>query len=774
MNEPPYYSDRTAKLIALAQSRFDSELSPAESRVLFNSVRPGPAPTSDKKLDRKDVELRAGFLRWLVVDTEAYSLFDPNGLQVAQATVVGHLDFYAIRCSYDLNFRFCTFEEEIDLQSAYANQINIIDSLIEKGIDARYVTTAKDFNLTHCDCSGVCDFDGCHIGESLRIVGTIVRDQGDETLSFEHASIGTDLQLQGMYCIRALRANAATVGGNVFLKGAIMTCEREAVRLDVAEIKGELFLDELVDSNTGKSRSFQCAGDFHAPHLRVGEDIHASNAVFSKKNAVLDLVALDVKNGSLEFDGITTFASIDFSGSQIGAEVNIERVQIHTIGVAARFDDIVVGQSVSLRHSTTPGDISMTGAAINGSFFCEEATIGALLLSRTRIEGDLKAADAIFTNRQVGFAADNLHVGHELNLKGVRSSRSILMTHTTIGNDCRFDGAKIGATPGDDSIALAFITIGGGLILSRNLEADGPIHISESSVGINVSCIGSRMASFELANVQVAGRLYWFGMQNARKTALALNDSVVQTLYDDRGSWPGAGLLNVTGFRYQDLILCEKPSENNIQNATIPYPLLQAADDRIEWLKLQNSHDVTSSQPWLQLATFFEGRGDSVSAKRVRYMMGRVQSYSQGRFYRDTSFPYDKLTENPLRIIYPMASLWALGTLIFWRAKRMNAMAPTENAAYLQFKEGELPASYVPFNPIVYTLETVLPVVKFGQDSAWAPDPAFDKYWLRRGWKRWRPQISYRSLSLLRWVLIVCGWLLALVLVGAIASRFKD
>jgi hypothetical protein len=44
------------------------------------------------------------------------------------------------------------------------------------------------------------------------------------------------------------------------------------------------------------------------------------------------------------------------------------------------------------------------------------------------------------------------------------------------------------------------------------------------------------------------------------------------------------------------------------------------------------------------------------------------------------------------------------------------------------------PGVSAPFNPVVYALENVLPVVKLGQDSAWAPDPEANGSWLPE-WK---------------------------------------
>jgi hypothetical protein len=73
--------------------------------------------------------------------------------------------------------------------------------------------------------------------------------------------------------------------------------------------------------------------------------------------------------------------------------------------------------------------------------------------------------------------------------------------------------------------------------------------------------------------------------------------------------------------------------------------------------------------------------------------------------------------------------------------------------------------TYPPFNPFIYSLENVLPLVKLGQDDKWAPDAAH------------KPRVlfaSYRLLAWLRWVLIIAGWVQVTVLAAAVGSQFKS
>lgn len=66
-----------------------------------------------------------------------------------------------------------------------------------------------------------------------------------------------------------------------------------------------------------------------------------------------------------------------------------------------------------------------------------------------------------------------------------------------------------------------------------------------------------------------------------------------------------------------------------------------------------------------------------------------------------------------------------------------------------------------------------MPADKFEQDSAWAPNPQA-KAEPQQGWMRWLPRISFNWLASLRWFLAIIGWVLAVILAGAIAERFNS
>ena len=184
----------------------------------------------------------------------------------------------------------------------------------------------------------------------------------------------------------------------------------------------------------------------------------------------------------------------------------------------------------------------------------------------------------------------------------------------------------------------------------------------------------------------------------------------------------------------------------------------------------------------MQLANWAVAMGHPDEGRHIIYLFRRSQAIEGSMIEIPFALSYAWLDEFQFRSLYLIVLFWAFGSVIFWRARRMNSMAPSEKDAYIKFvKSRREPEGYIqPFKPFVYALENCLPVVKLGQDDAWAPDPRAEPTdWFPESsrwayWNNWLPKLTYRRLSFLRWAIILAGWLLALILAGAIGERFKS
>jgi hypothetical protein len=167
----------------------------------------------------------------------------------------------------------------------------------------------------------------------------------------------------------------------------------------------------------------------------------------------------------------------------------------------------------------------------------------------------------------------------------------------------------------------------------------------------------------------------------------------------------------------------------------------------------------------MQLAELLKAKGDNAGAKRIIFEMRRYKSRSRWFVPRWSSILFARLEEQPLRILIPILFVTLLGSCIFKYAESQGSIAPTSKEPYAAWsKGGPYDLAYPRFNPIVYSLENGLPLVKLGQDDKWAPDPGHrSASWIA----------SYTFLSWFRWFLILAGWAQATILASAIGSRFK-
>lgn len=467
---------------------------------------------------------------------------------------------------------------------------------------------------------------------------------------------------------------------------------------------------------------------------------------------------------------------LNLAGAQVSGEVRLSP------GVES------AGQ-VTLYGARVDGDLTLSAAKLNGV-----GDAGSLLLSKADIKGvvymdelqcagkalmqDVKFGSKVLVD-EARFGATLLMVAStfaaSLYLAGVQVKDEMLLSNIAVTGGVNLLGGHLGGKP--ESLTLRNATIGGDVVIAgaegAPLSIAGTVSAAQAVVKQSLIVFHAELPRFDLSNADV-GTFKWGQIEHPERTKLILTRTTVKGFVDEKKSWPAKGNLSVEGFTYGQIAL-EVPNALRVGQEKDP----QSGggmdpSDRIAWLKLQSDQSQSVSQPWLELSQFVRARGNVPGAKRVIYEMKRMQARRSGVGTRTTSWIYDIIEENPLRLFLPVCLLWMFGWVIFWRARRMAAMAPTEKEAFAHFEEhGKEPGHYPPFSAAVYTLENVLPVVKLGQDAAWAPNPRVQPP--RRNMPHHLiPRWSYGWLAALRWSLIVIGWVMALILAGAIGEQFKS
>src|SRR6202040_227178 len=140
-----------SRLTSLAAAKFPNLTRAERAMLWFSDIEnvgrgdiafAGPSTNpDDPSNDPKDAEkgdhqreIRAGLIRWMLVDHQAAALMDPAGVQVVGARISGGLKLARVRTPFSLTLARCSFPEQIvlefaelpglDLSGSYTGEIN--------------------------------------------------------------------------------------------------------------------------------------------------------------------------------------------------------------------------------------------------------------------------------------------------------------------------------------------------------------------------------------------------------------------------------------------------------------------------------------------------------------------------------------------------------------------------------------------------------------------------------------------------------------------------
>jgi len=506
--------------------------------------------------------------------------------------------------------------------------------------------------------------------------------------------------------------------------------------------------------------------------------------------------------GTLDLDECRVSARLDFRRCEFEEEINLRSARTRGIividsavaGIAA--DRALMDGPLFLRGIQAAGEIRLLGAEIKGILDCSGAKLtakgsalsadrariggsvflregfecsGEIRLLGAEIKGILDCSGAKLTAKMVALNAEGARVGGNLFLReGFECSGEISLLGAEIEGNLECHGAKL--TAEGDSLNADGAKIGGNVFLRRGFECSGQIRLLGAEIEGDLACVDSKIHSISCQNLTVGGDLIWYAIRDAGAARLVLNGAKIKNLRDDQDSWPEEGNLVLNGLEYEELTLHKKPTREQIEQGFHPAELPLNADERIAWILRQGPGRREEPQPWMQLRGLLEKKGDRKGAKHVLYRFRCLAADKSWFLLRWWKKSFAWIEENEFRIAWPIAATLLIGTAIFSWGGNRGAMTPADAGA-----AGSISAHYPKYQPFIYTLENSVPLVKFGMDNKWAPDPAppFCQPWFPS--VPWLHFIStYGVLVFTRWALIVGGWFQASVLAAALASRFRN
>jgi hypothetical protein len=485
------------------------------------------------------------------------------------------------------------------------------------------------------------------------------------------------------------------------------------------------------------------AGTLHFDSASIEGNVQFAETTLTATDTALALDGANITNSLLlwpkfESVGTQSLDEIRIGGSLLasGATLTSPLVAL-SLGAAAIRGNLVLNDQFN-----AAGKIQITNGQIDGGVFCDGAaftsTGDAILFSTTKVRGDF------FLNQGFCCAGEirilGAEVGGQFNCKRASlngTNRALLLYGGKIRGDSFFD---------------------------EGFASAGLIHVESMELGGKLVCEDATISYLSVVNTTIALDFLWTRIRNQKDAHLRLLNVTMKSFRDDRTSWPSQNNLVVNGLSVREIYL-------RTQQSTIVEDVPLHGTERIDWLRLQGGDNAIESQPWMQIAKLLEEKGYKRASKHMTFELRKQESRLRwktsriGLFGRAWDRAFTGLEEQPFRILLSIAVCVTLGSALFWPLQ--GHFAPTSESAYktaykVDGKPGDFPVAYPKFQPVIYALENNLPVIKLGQDDRWAPDA------------RHCSRVLYWLLMLMRWFLIIAGWVQGVVLAAAVGSRFRS
>ena len=372
-----------------------------------------------------------------------------------------------------------------------------------------------------------------------------------------------------------------------------------------------------------------------------------------------------------------------------------------------------------------------------------------------------------------GITADRLVASGSLNLRDVKVEGKILVIAAKIGNNLDFGGAQL--FNGSGAAVLADGSEIQGSVFLNGAKSNGIISLIGIKLGGDLICSEARFSNpfgvaISLDRLE-AKRTFFLHKSTKIEGRISLSGAKAGALSDDLECWPsGEDSIGIDGFCYEAIIGENAPTD---------------AASRLKWLAKVDHMNDFSPQPYEQLAQVLRGMGHRNDARDVLIEKERLQRRARRmRLRAELLFEdaywfsiWDRFLSATVRYGYQpfIAVVWLgafliTGAFVFGNAEAKGAFKPNSSRVwqddawtdcagpdqmdcYLASDEGK---SYPKFSALIYSADTLLPIVDLELQNVWIPDEA-KAPWVRR----------------YLWVQILAGWALSLLAVAGFSGLIK-
>jgi len=712
-----------------------------------------------------------------------------HGLRLRHAKIVGSLDLSGLDIRFPLLFEDCEFDSAFNIEGAQLFDIGVTGCARLPGLLANGVRIRRDLDLSRTHITGalrttastskrsavwLCESE---IGGRLLCVDTVINGGAERSIQADSMRTGGNVRLLHEFTARGeVRLIGARIGGSLDLTGAQFESPLTGLALDLGEavIEGSVF---LIDDQFGRRPLIR--GRVDMGRARIGGQ-------FLVRNAILEATG-GVPVGSAYSRARGEGTAVSAPRLAVGAELTLEGACQVTGGVdlsMSELSSVTIGPECSLR---APGGTALdltTAELLSNLTLGRGATVqGTTRLTNARIHGRLTLSGASLSSPAGGIL---------IAAQGVLLEGGIALDdlHAT-GGRLRFSAATLGSVdaagaqlvnPGGLTLSLQQATVKGSVELSGGFRSEGLVDLSRSTIEGRLECNGGTFTclgpgerneyghALEAISATIRGGMY---IASASISAgVDFTNATTTFLVDDPGNWPPRFIIS--GFTYDRF---DRPRGNRASPAWD-----HAA--RCAWLSRHAAYDAG---PYEQAARVFRQHGYTAGATAIlieqrRHARRAINGkWTLPRRAIDTAFDITvSYGYRPIRVLWLLAALVILVTGSLLLPAPQTAMRATASdtvytprgvlrapgtVGTMTGGSGTATTSHVAdacgngqvlcFNPLLYAIDTVIPLVSLDQRSTWhpdalAPDGALMQWWLNAA--------------------TILGWLLSSIFVLSLAN----
>jgi hypothetical protein len=456
----------------------------------------------------------------------------------------------------------------------------------------------------------------------------------------------------------------------------------------------------------------------------------------------------------IRVQGAWITGALDLEGCRIPRDIGLKKCRFDAAPIlrSAIIDSLVLDGSImpglQADRIEARGTISLRGAVISGGVLVEGGRIG----------GNLDCNGVVID-------APEDHAIHAEDI----DCNSVLLRGAIIKGSIRLSGARLSGdvdafnlrVTSDDKPAIdagAIETRGSVVLRSARVEGTTRLvsaRINSDLILENAILTNPGQAALQLNNAVIIGVLMLNGRAQV-SGVLDLTGATIGTIHDTIAAWPEAGDLLLNRCLYEAIV--EGPVD---------------ARTRIGWLALQAPERWGEDfwpQPYEHLAKVFRDLGHDEHARGVLIAKERLQRRARRkrapnwvwRFLLGATDGVLAVTllygRQPLLVFAWLFFFWLLGAGVFQHAERIRAIMPNsavvlrsqewtlcgldrgqsrflittrqdvnglaaEGQTQLDCFKNQFEASgYPTFNPWMFSLETLFPILEIGQKAFWRPN----------------------------------------------------